>query len=250
MAFGDGVVHSKGQPGMGNHGNGNGRREEFPQKIQSAIQALLEASDYACQTTGDPWEFAVEIRQLRGLGLTSNDLRYLVRKSLVEHAREMTIVGQDGRKFQQTGDLTFTKRTCFVLTSTGVAAAREALETKSGSNGSALAASTALDAPTPTPGVVAPTWDPEKRELRIDGRVVKRFKWHAENQERVLAAFDEEGWPFRIDDPLPPHPEQDSKRRLSDTIKCLNRKQTSELLRFRGDGTGEGVVWEFVGRNE
>ena len=102
---------------MEDHANGNGRREEFPQKIQPAIAVLLEASDYACRTTGDPWEFAVEIQQLRKLGLASNDLRYLVRKGLVDHAREMTIVGQDGRKFQQTGDLTFTKRTCFVQTS-------------------------------------------------------------------------------------------------------------------------------------
>ena len=47
------------------------------------------------------------------------------------------------------------------------------------------------------------------------------------------------------DDPLPPHAEQDSNsRRLSDTIKCLNRKQMNELIHFRGDGTGEGVIWE------
>ncbi len=235
---------------MGNHVDGNGRREEFPKKILSAIEVLLEASGYACGTTGDIWEFAVEIQQLRKLGLASNDLRYLVRKGLVDHAREMTIVGQDGRKFQQTGDLTFTKRTCFVLTSSGVAAAREALATSLGSNGPPPVASTAPDAPAPTTDVVIPKWDPERRELRVDGRVVKRFKWHAENQERVLAAFDEEGWPFRIDDPLPPHEEQDSKRRLSDTIKCLNRKQADELVHFRGDGSGEGVVWEPVNRSE
>ncbi len=91
-----------------------------------------------------------------------------------------------------------------------------------------------------------PTWDSERRELRINGIIVKRFKWTAVNQEAVLAAFDEEGWPSRIDDPLRPHPEHDSKRRLSDTIKCLNRKQTNRLIHFRGDGTGEGVVWEIV----
>ena len=43
--------------------------------------------------------------------------------------------------------------------------------------------------------------------------------------------------------------EQDPKRRLSDTTKCLNRKQTNELIRFRGDGTGEGVTWELVGQD-
>ena len=61
-----------------------------------------------------------------------------------------------------------------------------------------------------------------------------------------MSAFEEEGWPPRIDDPLSPHPDQDTKRRLSDTIKCLNRKQSNRIIHFRGDGTGEGVIWEFV----
>jgi hypothetical protein len=62
----------------------------------------------------------------------------------------------------------------------------------------------------------------------------------------VLNAFEEEGWPARIDDPLPPHSDQDPKRRLNDTIKCLNRKQVRELLRFHGDGSGEGILWEVL----
>ena len=76
--------------------------------------------------------------------------------------------------------------------------------------------------------------------------LVKQFKWTAENQEAILCVFEEEGWPARIDDPLPPQAEQDSKRRLSDTIKCLNRKQANPILHFRGDGTGEGIIWELV----
>ena len=61
-------------------------------------------------------------------------------------------------------------------------------------------------------------------------------------------AFEEEGWPAKIDDPLAPQSQQDPKRRLHDTIKCLNRNQKNELLHFRGDGTGEGILWELVGR--
>jgi hypothetical protein len=75
---------------------------------------------------------------------------------------------------------------------------------------------------------------------------VKRFKWQAANQERILTVFEEEGWPARIDDPLAPSPAIDTKRRLSDTIKCLNRKQANALIRFRGDGTGQGVIWELA----
>ncbi|MCA9075835.1 MAG: hypothetical protein KDA93_12430 [Planctomycetaceae bacterium] len=69
------------------------------------------------------------------------------------------------------------------------------------------------------------------------------------NQEVVLCAFEEDGWPERVDDPLPPQPDQDSKRRLADTIKCLNRKQVNKLIHFRGDGTGQGIVWERVDGN-
>jgi hypothetical protein len=62
----------------------------------------------------------------------------------------------------------------------------------------------------------------------------------------VLTAFQEEGWPEWIADPLPPEPGQDAKRRLNDTIKRLNDNQQVQLIRFRGDGTGQGVLWEAV----
>jgi hypothetical protein len=63
-------------------------------------------------------------------------------------------------------------------------------------------------------------------------------------QEAILMAFEEENWPPRIDDPLPVHPDMLPKRRLHDTIKSLNRNQKRPLIRFMGDGTGEGVRWE------
>jgi hypothetical protein len=84
----------------------------------------------------------------------------------------------------------------------------------------------------------------DHRILSFNGKVVKHFKWQAVNQELVLVAFEEENWPVRVFDPLAPHPALDAKRRLSDTIKSLNRGQENALIRFRGDGTGEGVIWE------
>jgi len=65
-------------------------------------------------------------------------------------------------------------------------------------------------------------------------------------QEVILMAFEEEHWPPRIDDPLPVHPDLIPKRRLHDTIKSLNRNQKTCLIRFRGDGTGEGIRWELI----
>ena len=210
------------------------------------LAVLFRAHRYAVDTGSDIWDFAVEIAHLRSLGLTDSDLRWLARKGYVEHAREVTVQGHDGREFQSTGDLTFRKRTCFVLTADGVSKAGYVAEDKAtltdDVNGPGEENGQTVQSPTPH-------WDAETRELRMNGQVVKRFKWHALNQEAVLAVFEEEGWPVRIDDPIPPQPEQDPKRRLSDTIKCLNRKQTNELIRFHGDGTGEGVTWELVGQD-
>jgi len=90
-----------------------------------------------------------------------------------------------------------------------------------------------------------PRWDAMRRELVVDGQIVKRFRLPAVNQEAVLTAFEEEGWPARIFDPLPPQLSRCSKRRLNETIKALNRSHLARIIRFRGDGTGEGVLWEW-----
>lgn len=73
---------------------------------------------------------------------------------------------------------------------------------------------------------------------------MKRYRVPARNQELILAAFQEEGWPEFIDDPLSPEPEQDPKRRLQVTIKSLNRNQLAALLRFHGNGNGLQISWE------
>ena len=235
------------------------RHDELPPKFRHALTLLLEAFEYAEQTKSDCWEFAVEMAELRAFGLTRTDFRWFVRQGLVEHQREVTIEGDNGRAFRPTGDLTFAHDSCFILTDDGALIASEvcqvgildeafccsALKLRYEHQAGAHRSPTEnRESPKTYPSV--PKWNPETRMLSIDGTVVKRFKWTAVNQEAILAAFEEEGWPSRVDDPLPPQPEQDSKRRLSDTIKCLNRKQTNQLLHFRGDGTGEGVIWELV----
>ena len=79
-----------------------------------------------------------------------------------------------------------------------------------------------------------PKWDRDRHELRVGDRIVKRFKRPAVNQETILATFEDDGWPSRIDDPLPTLAEQDPKQRLHDTIKCLNRSQKRHLIHFQG----------------
>ena len=211
-------------------------------KLKRALALLLASAVYTRQTGGDCWEFAVEIRQLSRLGLCDNDLRFLVRMRFVDHASEVTNAGSCSREFLPTGDLYFTNRTCFVLTPRGVAAATEIV------NGPMEAAVIGASSPmwnnVERSSPPTPTWDAARRLLIFDGRIIKQFKWQAVNQETVLTVFQEEGWPGRIDDPLAPAPNLDVKRRLSDTIKCLNRNHRNKVLQFHGDGTGQGVIWK------
>ena len=81
------------------------------------------------------------------------------------------------------------------------------------------------------------------RELCYRGELVKAFRVPARNQELILEAFEEEGWPEFIHDPLPPEGDQDPHRRLQATIKSLNRRQAKTLIRFRGNGS-ERVFWQ------
>lgn len=252
---------------MGRAGHKTRTIRDVPERIQPALTVLLEAIEYAEQTSGNYWEFAVELDLLIALDLTLNDFRWLVRHGLVEHQREVTLEADDGRAFRPTGDLTFPDRTCFVLTDSGISFVREfygnaatdqadqALRSSTNGTDDRNGRASKHDESSATNGFSntesrSPKWDCERRMLSCGGMTVKHFRWTAENQEAILSVFEEEGWPPRIDDPLPPHAEQDSKRRLSDTIKCLNRKQSNSLIHFRGDGTGEGVVWEFVDRHE
>jgi hypothetical protein len=94
-----------------------------------------------------------------------------------------------------------------------------------------------------------PRWNGQLRELRCGELLVKEFRRPAPNQELVLTAFEEEGWPTQIDDPLPGTAGVDPRQRLHDTIIRLNRNQRNHLVHFRGDGSGKGVRWEWVTSN-
>jgi hypothetical protein len=85
-----------------------------------------------------------------------------------------------------------------------------------------------------------PHWDPERRQLHFRRQLCKQFKQPAPNQTLILDAFQEAGWPGRIDDPIPPRRESDHRQRLADAVRGLN---LNRHLRFELDGTGEGILW-------
>ena len=205
--------------------------------IRDGMLQLLDAIELSRDAEQNCWEFALEIESFVQLGLYSSHLRWMICKHLIQHAYETTDRSMDSRSFEPQTTLAFNSTSCFVLTTLGEHWARQLR----GENvGDVKTLELGLDKPREDD---KPIWDSDMRELRFRGEVVKRYKVPSPNQQIVLAAFDEESWPCRVDDPLMPHPEIDPKRRLHDTIKSLNRHQIVPLLRFYGDGTGEGVRW-------
>jgi hypothetical protein len=190
--------------------------------LRRALALLLEAFRSAAACQGDPWDFAVEIGELRFANVTKTILRLLVSKELAEHAIEKTQPHDKQRTFVKAEGVLLPEGSCFVLTEAGVRAARLLMKE-------------------------IPFYDRERRQLWVRGRLIKSLKQHAPDQDTILSSFEELGWPPRIDDPLSPHHGgQDDKLRLRDAINRLNRHQRPHAIQFRGDGSGKGILWEFV----
>jgi hypothetical protein len=209
-----------------------GADEFVPRRLAQKLPALAQLLDaylLAEQMGQDRWQFAVELRALEAAGLGGNDLRLLLSLKYASHAAEVTAARSPIRKFQSLAAAALPVNCCFVLTDAGAVAVERLAA------GTASAAAGCLG--------IKPHWNAKTRELHLGGKLVKRFAVPAENQERVLAVFEEEGWTECVHDPLPPSPEVDGKRRLRDTVKRLNRCRASDGLRFFTDGRGQGIRW-------
>lgn len=221
--------------------------------IRQALQVLFRAAQLAEDCHSARQEFPLDWRELQQAGISTAVLKWLTAKRLIVHSI-LPAAALDAQELREAARTTLpSERSWFCLSDAGRRIAAELgselprqvgdASWTSGSEwtwpgGEQAAHHVAAGEPS------HPAWDGERHELRCGGVLIKRFKWRASNQERILAAFEEEGWPPRIDDPLPPRAEIDSKRRLGDTIKCLNRNHLVPVLRFIGDGSGQGVIWE------
>ncbi len=253
-------------------------------QLRAGLGQLLRAFDYARDLECSAWDFSVEIERLLDHGMTTSDVRWLVKRGYLSHGRETTGADDADRHFDTScRNLAFFPNSCFVLTASGLAAMGRSVTANdqaatvatgmSGSHVPELESETAVNQlgtegnphlsprkehgclvvpplrlryATPLDSGVTPNWDRETRTFMVGGFLVKRFRVPSPNQEAVLDAFQEEGWPRSVDDPLSPVPDQQPKRRLRDTIKCLNMNQAIHAIRFRGDGTGQRVSWELL----
>ncbi len=214
----------------------------------AALEHLASAKDTAIQCGQLPESFGVDISELQHCGLAGYELKILNDQNLVRKCHVQSINGSNGVAAVNPGQ---TLNWGYVITSFGERVLKYLL-TFSQETG---AASARPSRPTRLSDHAAhknsnnvPHYNSKTRTLTINGKVARKFRWAASNQEKILMAFQEEGWPTRIDDPLPSDSEICPKRRLHDTIKCLNHGQRCKgtwFVRFRGDGTGQGVLWEF-----
>ncbi len=210
------------------------KRSDVPLHMLSGLQLLVQAYEYAEETRRNHDDFAVELTELRRCGMTNADCRWVVCKGWAQLVREVQREPGEARRFDRDVGLMICEHACLVLTPAGVQCARQWMRNHSHEQ-----------APQRN-GRSGPHWDRDRHELRFGSVLVKQFKLPSPNQEMILMALEEEGWPPRIDDPLPASKEVHAKQRLHDTIKSLNRKQKTRLLRFMGDGTGQGIRWEFI----
>jgi hypothetical protein len=207
--------------------------------VQQALAILIEGYDFALDLKACVWEFAVPIGSLLAAGCSVNTLRWLVRRGFAEHA-VLKGTGAPGGRPNTSGSLEFTDRTSFVLTEVGVTAALAAYPELPFTSRARI-----RPGGQPDDESAVPAWDARLGELRFLGVLVKRLRKAASNQWAVLSAFEREGWPGQLENPLSQLTQGSGKQkqRLHDAIKNLNRDHEALLLRFYGADSGRGVGW-------
>lgn len=203
----------------------------FAPLFQPALEILRRAYQYAADVGLDPWQFSLELPGLRTAGLDNADIQWLLHKRYLQHAYECSVPTKALRQFRFTKwPRRFTQRSCFVLSEAGLElvpaqplALDELIEEANRAK--------------------RPKYHADIRELWFQGEKAKWFRTPAGNQELILLAFEEEGWPHFMDDPLPPLPDIVPSRRLGHAIRRLNGNIKGQL-RFHGNGDGRGLRWE------
>jgi hypothetical protein len=212
--------------------------------VRAVLVRLIEARDLAVAVDKDPWEFAVELTSLTPVDVSNSQIRWLIAEGLIEPRVETTTEASRRRTFRKLRSLALPERTCVVLTDRGQQTAAQfapdphqlPIYRQIGTKSSEQPASN------------RPHWDSHRRQLSFQAQIVKVFRVPAPNQEAILAAFEQSGWPHCIANPLRGQADQVPKQRLPNTVRALNRCQSRPSLRFRGDGTGSRICWAAVSK--
>jgi hypothetical protein len=217
----------------------------IPPHLIRPLKDVLQAHQAAQEAGVSVWEFAVELAGMRSAGLTTTELRQLVRRGVLRHRRETTVGTRGPRTFVTCHATSFGDRPAFVLTDAAAAALQAATEgPEPPSPPAANATAPTRSGPKESP---RPRWDPEARQLWLGDALLLTFKRPAPRQERVLAAFQKRRWKRWIPDPFYRVRDKFARRHLKWIIRGLNRSLGKNArIRFRGDGKGDGICWEIV----
>jgi hypothetical protein len=210
--------------------------------LQGPLAKLVEAYERARETRQPVWDFALSFAFLQQRGLTDESLRWLWRHGyadcVVTASRPRAAMRRNGALPLANGS----KQPWVVLTTAGSWFFRIA-EVASGRNGDCVQAVVAPDGDGLLPPRL-PRWDADWRQLRLGEHVVKWFRRPAENQEWILASFQELNWSRLILDPLKVAPEIRSQDRLHFTIRNLNRAQKQPGVHFSASNNGRAISWQ------
>jgi hypothetical protein len=86
-----------------------------------------------------------------------------------------------------------------------------------------------------------PRWDPITRTLYLGDEIIKCYnRGSTTNQIDIIEKFANERWVQAVDGPF------GNARKLSQTLYNLNSTLPPGTIRFRQDGTGETIIWEYT----
>jgi hypothetical protein len=207
-----------------------------------AYMELLVARWAASDSRRDPRRHAVPLKCFRAKGIGEPVLLWMIYQAHVEHLRAVPRSARGRPKPQAVDSLRIGEASAFSLTEAGEAFAERFLDDVlvPAENGAFRAAWDLLFL-----GPLPPHYDKEDRVFAWGRHVLKCFRQPSVNQELVLRAAQEQGWPVWFDDPLPRVSGTNPKTRLHDTTKDLNRRQAESLIHFKGDGSGRRIGWEY-----
>lgn len=86
-----------------------------------------------------------------------------------------------------------------------------------------------------------PKWDPETGKLYYRDQIIRKLRKTKDltNIHLILDTFEEDGWPSRIDSPIP---NDSSGERLHETIRSLKKDLIG--ITFSVQEGGQAVVWQ------
>jgi hypothetical protein len=95
-----------------------------------------------------------------------------------------------------------------------------------------------------------PHWDGDTATLWYAGRRLFELSGKAEILRLIMETFEEDGWPPKIDDPIPPKSDTIPANRVQYAVRALNSKKTLDgsplpITFHEGDG-GTTIRWEQV----